>query len=78
MVIIFIVDDSYSLNELNYLPVNTALYSPHKLLKSVYTDPNNDHPMDTDDESPTVTTAILDKVCYSILCIIDIIYLHIA
>jgi hypothetical protein len=40
----------YSSQELNYFPVNTTLYSPHKLLRSVYTDPSDAQPVDTDDE----------------------------
>lgn len=29
----------YTQQELNYFPLNTALYSPHKMLKSIFTDP---------------------------------------
>jgi len=30
----------YTPQELKYFPVKTALYSPHKVLKTIYVDPN--------------------------------------
>lgn len=44
--------DRYTPQELNYFPLNTALYSPHKMLKSIFSDPNAVDDTEEDDDAP--------------------------
>lgn len=55
VVVFFVVfADRYTPQELKYFPLNTALYSPHKMLKSIFSDPNSNAVDDTeeDDDGP--------------------------